>query len=308
MGSMKNRVVDLFDQGRPVHLDQGMDELRRGLHLYIKGALEKFDSKVDAILAAMQQQAGGSLNDQGEQRRLLRLEGGGEFSGGSPGGGAMRYSGAGAAHGNTGGLDDVRRRASAQCPALFAEYEGLLALFTLSAVTSDRVNEQRVAERVRELVPDTDSHLGSMSNTSKRPGSRRGGGIPFKTATDSEIVMNAFFHLCDSGSGGEHFSAMHFATDAKSAKENLQSGSSCKAGIFQRQSSRGGPAATTYAVFYQDQADFSFVEERVPDGGKNCLYAIYALLHHFYTRPSYAGQMLPQPLNKLMRDVMRNSN
>jgi len=315
-GSMKHVVRELFQDGRPSRLDNDMDELRRGLHLYIRGVLTKFDTKVDDMVVSIQQQTN-HMGDAAEQKRLLRLDLSDQGSDyGSPSnasasyvvGNRGRFSGGGSGSSD---LDAARQRASGLCPHLFQQYERLISLFTLRAVTADRVNTRLVAARIRALVPATDSHLGGMSYTSSAKGdsrgSRRGGGVPFKAVTDAEIVMNSFFHLCDSGVGDENFSSSHFAEDVKAAKDNLQNPYSCKAGIVMRPNTRSGQgAAPSYAMYYQDPSDFSFVEVHVPEGGKNCLYAIYALLRHFNNRNSVGGQMIPAGLAKLKRDVFRN--
>ena len=304
-GTMKHLVKDVFDEGRPARLDHEMDELRRGLHLYIKNSLREFDATVDAIAHALKSSTPASDGDVEECRRLLKLEAGHDSYGGT--GGILSSS-------SVASVESAKQRVGHAVPALLAEYEAQAALFTLGAITGDRVNAIHVAERTRQLVPGTDSHLGGLSSTtSGRSGTGRRGhgdrGIAFKTTSDAEIVMNAFFHLCDAGSGFQSydkFSALHFAQDLKSAKEKVHNSSSAKAGIFCRKPSHPG-CAPVYTVFYQDSADFSFVELRVPDGGKNCLYAIHALLKHFRLKGSM-GQMLPQGLDKLCRDVFRNSS
>ena len=307
-GSMKHIVEDFDEHVRSSRLDKEMDELRKQLHKYIEGALKKFGIKVDEIVKKMQESGSlvATLGVQ-EHARLLRLDKDSTSTHG-------RYNGGGGRS-----LDEVCRQARSVCPNLFAEYEELVSLFSLRAVRSERVNTQTVANRMRELVPSTNSHLGGMSHASGSSQRRRNGGgsTSDKGATDDEIVMNAFFHFCDSrassssSSSYNAFSNTHFAEDVKGAKENLQVPGNFKAGIFLRRDGRGGPSAVSYAMYYQNDND-SFVEQRVPEGGKNSLYAIYALLQRLNNKKGLSKGMtkgsLPGGLGKLQSAIFGKSS
>jgi hypothetical protein len=288
--NVRARVEDAFTFLRPDNLDDDIDNIRRALGQYLQKSIVRFERSVDTIVRILEVRCGLDSSSLAQYRSLLRLDADSHTS-------ASGYAQIGDYDGALQLLQrpDVRQHLVVDGIDHLHEYNQLSELFQVpDLATSSHDVRLEVAQRIRDLA-SRDSHLGRMQ--------RNTGSI--SCIQDSDIVMNAFFHLCDANREAcysrdrlaSKFRRNHFAKSTEEAARNCkQPNIKIKAGILLKEGN-----IHQYNVYCLDHGQL--LELTVQDGRQNCLYAILGFALLILRQSKKYDQPIPSSLKELLCDI-----